>query len=170
VTSRPPVGVAARRQNIDRLLVALVRSDAQMQTALAVFVPDFDFLAFQHAWTALDPQERNRALLVRGNLDDIHNMLVKLVTTSVRLAHQLGVIGPEAAKDPYEALAGLRLLTRAERDSLELTLAVRNESRHAYEHLEARQVHAAVLAQRRTAPALIARLGRWVAELPSTPA
>ena len=54
------------------------------------------------------------------------------------------------------------LLTRSERDSLDLTLAVRNESQHAYEHLEARQVHATVLAQRRTAPALIARLGRWV--------
>jgi hypothetical protein len=107
-------------------------------------------------------------LLVRGNLDDIHNMLVKLIATSVRLAHQLGVIGAEVAKDPYEALAGLKLLTRTELDSLELTLAVRNESQHAYEHLEARQVHAAVLAQRRTAPALIARIGRWVAELPST--
>ena len=168
MTSRPPVGAAARRQNIDRLLVALARSDAQMQTALAAFAPNFDLLAFQHAWTAIDPQERNQALLVRGNLDDIHNMLVKLITTTVRLAHQLGAIEPDVAKDPYEALAGLRLLTRAERDSLDLTLAVRNESQHAYEHLEARQVHAAVLAQRRTAPAFIARLGRWVAELPST--
>ena len=131
MTSRPPVGAAARRQNIDRLLVALVRSDAQMQTALAAFAPDFDLLAFQHAWTATDPRERNRALLVRGNLDDIHNMLVKLITTSVRLAHQLGVIAPKAAKDPYEALAGLRLLTRSERDSLDLTLVVRSESQHA---------------------------------------
>jgi hypothetical protein len=85
----------------------------------------------------------------------------------VRLALQLGAIGHEAAKDPYEALTALKLLTRSERDSLDLTLVVRNESQHAYEHLEARQVHAAVLAQRRTAPALIARLGRWVAELPS---
>jgi hypothetical protein len=116
VTNRPPVDAAARRRNIDRLLAALVRSDAQMQTALAAFAHDFDLQAFQAAWMATDPQERNRALLVRGNLDDIHNMLVKLITTSVRLGRQLGTIGPEAAKDPYEALVGLRLLTRAERD------------------------------------------------------
>ncbi|HEV7493064.1 hypothetical protein [Baekduia sp.] len=168
MTSRPPVGAAARRQNIDRLLVALARSDAQMQTALAAFAPNFDFQAFQYAWMATDPEERNRALLVRGNLDDIHNMLVKLITTSVKLARQLGQIGPDAPKDPYEALAQLKLLTRPERNSLDLTLATRNESQHAYEHLQARQVHAAVLAQRKTAPGLIARLGRWVTELPVT--
>jgi hypothetical protein len=168
VTTRPPVGATARRQNIDRLLAALVRSDAQMQTALAAFAPDFDFQAFQYAWMANDPEERNRALLVRGNLDDIHNMLAKLIITSVKLARQVGQLDPDAPEDAYGALMQLRLLTRPERDSLDLTLATRNESQHAYERLRAMQVHAAVLAQRRTAPGLIARLGRWVADLPLT--
>jgi hypothetical protein len=168
VTTRPPVGATARRQNIDRLLAALVRSDAQMQTALAAFAPGFEFQAFQYAWMANEPEERNRALLVRGNLDDIHNMLVKLIVTSVKLARQLGQLDPEAPKDAYEALMQMRLLTRPERDSLELTLATRNESQHAYERLQAMQVHAAVLAQRRTAPGLIARLGRWVTGFPLT--
>jgi hypothetical protein len=168
VTTRPPVGATARRQNIDRLLVALVRSDAQMQTALAAFAPDFDFQVFQYAWMANDPEERNRALVVRGNLDDIHNMLATLIITSVKLARQVGQLDPDASMDAYEALMQLRLLTRPERDSLDLTLAMRNETQDAYERLQAMQVHAAVLAQRKTAPGLIARLGRWVADLPLT--
>jgi uncharacterized protein YutE (UPF0331/DUF86 family) len=168
VTNRPPVGAAARRQNIDRLLAALARSDAQMQTALAAFAPDFDYQAFQFAWMANDPEARNRALLVRGNLDDIHNMLVKLIITSVKLARQVDQLDPHAPKDAYEALTQLKLLTRPERDSLELTLAMRNASQHAYERLQAMQVHAAVAAQRKTAPGLIARVGRWVTAFPGT--
>jgi hypothetical protein len=169
VTARPPVGAATRRQNIKRLVETLARSETQMQMALAAFAPNFDFNAFQYAWTANDPEERNRALLVRGNLDDTHNMLVKLITTSVRLAQQLDQLGPEASKNPYDALVHLKLLTQPERDSLTLTLAARNESQHAYEYLQAVQVHEAVLAQQKTAPGLIARLGRWVAGFPVTP-
>jgi hypothetical protein len=166
---RKPVAPDARRQNINRLIVGLARSDAQMQTALAGFAPNFDLQAFAVAWTSSDPGERNRALLVRGNLDDIHNMLANLITTSVRLGRQLGAIGPTAPKDPRDALAHLGLLTQAERDSLDLTQATRNESQHAYEHMQAGQVHAAVLKQRATAPGLIARLGTWVAALAPPP-
>jgi hypothetical protein len=165
---RPPVGAAARLQNINRLLATLARSDAQMQTALAVFAPNFDLEAFTTAWMSPDPDDRNRALLVRGNLDDIHNMLANLINTSVKLARHSGQLGPEVPKDARDALVHLKLLTQAERDSLDLTQATRNASQHAYEHMQAVQIHAAVLKQRATAPALISRLGNWVASLPPT--
>jgi hypothetical protein len=149
-----------------RLLATLAQSDAQMQAAMAAFAPNFDLERFTDAWSSPDPVQRNRALLVRGNLDDTHNMLANLVNTSVKLARQVGEIEADAPSDPRDALRRLGLLKKAERDSLELTQATRNASQHAYEHMQAGQVHAAVLAQRATAPALIARLGTWVMGLP----
>jgi len=72
--TRPPVAAQARRSALDDAFAQLARTMAQLETAVAAFPPDFDLSAFAAAWHSEIPEARNRAMLVRSNMDDLHNL------------------------------------------------------------------------------------------------
>jgi predicted nucleic acid-binding Zn ribbon protein len=73
-STRPPVADEARRRAFEQALQQLARTMEQMETAVSAFPPDFDLQAFTRAWYSQAPEERNRAMLVRSNMDDLQNL------------------------------------------------------------------------------------------------
>jgi len=166
LSDRPPVDAGARRAALDDVLAQLARTMEQLETAVAAFAPDFAVEAFSAAWYSDDPQVRNEAMLVRSNMDDLHNLCMSLIALSVRVAQDAGTI-PADRKTPAAEHLRAQGLYPADAESVMNELGdLRNSSQHEYWIVEPREVHAAVAGQRRHLPAFIAALAEWLERLP----
>jgi uncharacterized protein YutE (UPF0331/DUF86 family) len=165
--ARPPVDAEARRGALDDALGQLARTMEQLETAVSAFQPDFDLRAFEVAWDSEDSEDRNRAMLVRSNMDDLHNLCQSLIGLSVRVAQDLGAIAADRRTPAADQLKAQRLYSEeAEKVIGEIT-DLRNRSQHEYWMLKPEDVHTAVNHQRQRLPAFIAGVGGWVESLSS---
>lgn len=153
---------ADRVENLRRLLERLRLSDQQMQVAMAKFAPDFARDAFVEAWKSEDPALRNDAHSVRANADDIHNAVMLLLNTAGRTARTIGELTTRPNEQIVDALQRAGKVTKAERDSLDFTKAIRDRSQHDYADLDPGEVHDMVTSQSKTAIGLIARIAQWI--------
>jgi uncharacterized protein YutE (UPF0331/DUF86 family) len=163
---RPPVAARARRHAFEGALAQLARTMAQLESAVAAFPPDFDSAAFAAAWPSQNPEERNRAMLVRSNMDDLHNLCQTLIALSVRVAHDSGAIPADRGTPAADQLRSLRLYPKEIEQLMAEVADLRNSSQHEYWILEPGPVHAAVEHQRRYLPAFIAAVGEWIESVP----
>lgn len=162
MSERAPVTVGARRKAVDEALAQLARTMQQLEAAVAPFSPDFDSAAFSTAWYSPAPEERNRAMLVRSNTDDLCNLTQTLIDRSVRLAQDLGAIPPDRQTPATEQLRGLGLYPQDVELIMQEMLHVRNWSQHEYWTLTPEDVHRTVIAVRQRMPGFIAALGSWI--------
>lgn len=137
----------------------------QLETAVAAFPPDFDLGAFTDAWGSKDPEQRNQAMLVRSNMDDLHNLCQGLIDRSVRVAQDLGVIPADRRTPAPDQLRGMGLFPGEVQAVMQEVAELRNTSQHAYWVLAPEEVHTAVNHQRAQLPSFIAALGSWVESL-----
>jgi uncharacterized protein YutE (UPF0331/DUF86 family) len=165
---RPPMADEARRRAFEQALQQLARTMEQMETAVPAFPPDFDRDAFTQAWHSEAPDERNRAMLVRSNMDDLQNLCQGLIDRSVRVAQDLGAIPADRKTPAADQLRGLGLLPKEAQLVMQEVSDLRNTSQHAYWILAPDEVHTAVNHQRSALPAFILGLGEWVEGLSST--
>jgi uncharacterized protein YutE (UPF0331/DUF86 family) len=161
-STRPPIADEARRRAFEQALQQLARTMEQMETAVSAFPPDFDLEAFTQAWYSQAPEERNRAMLVRSNMDDLQNLCQGLIDRGVRVAQDLGAIPADRKTSAAEQLRGLDLFPKQVQLVIQEVIDLRNTSQHAYWILAPEDVHAAVTHQRSALPAFIADLGEWV--------
>jgi hypothetical protein len=160
--ARPPVAAQARRGALDDAFAQLARTMAQLETAVAAFPPDFDLSAFAAAWHSEVPDARNRAMLVRSNMDDLHNLCQTMIGLSVRVAQDLGAIPADRKTPAVEQLQAQGLYPQmAEQVMLEV-VELRNRSQHEYWILAPGDVYAAVNLQRQHLPSFIAGVGAWI--------
>ncbi len=164
-STRPPVADEARRRAVEQALQQLARTMEQLETAVAAFPPDFDLGAFTEAWSSKAPEKRNQAMLVRSNMDDLHNLCQGLIDRSVRVAQDLGVIPADRKTPASDQLRRLGLFPDEAQAVMQEVAELRNTSQHAYWVLAPDEVHAAVNHQRRQLPSFIAALGAWVESL-----
>lgn len=160
--TRPPVAVQARRKAVEQALLQLARTMEQLESAVSSFPPDFDPRAFSDAWYSKAPERRNQAMLVRSNMDDLHNLCQGLIDRSVRVAQDLGVIPADRRTPAADHLRALGLFPKDAQLVMQEVLDLRNTSQHAYWILAPDEVHAAVSHQRRHLPSFIASVGAWV--------
>jgi uncharacterized protein YutE (UPF0331/DUF86 family) len=160
--TRPPVADEARRRAFEQALQQLARTMEQLETAVAAFPPDFDPNAFGQAWDSEAPEERNRAMLVRSNMDDLQNLCQSLIDRSVRVAQDLGAIPADRKTPAADQLRGLGLFPKDAQLVMQEVNDLRNTSQHTYWILVPDDVHTAVNNQRSALPAFIAALGEWV--------
>ncbi|HEY3827888.1 MAG TPA: HepT-like ribonuclease domain-containing protein [Solirubrobacteraceae bacterium] len=139
----------------------------QLEVAVSAFPPDFDPAAFRAAWYSNAPEERNRAMLVRSNMDDLHNLCQGLIGLSVRVAQDAGVIPADRKTPVADQLRGQRLYPEAAEQVIQEVLDLRNTSQHEYWSLAPDDVYAAVQRQRQQLPAFIAGVGEWIESLPT---
>jgi len=163
--ARPPVTVEARRKAVEQTLAQLARTMEQLETAVASFVPDFDVVAFSAAWYSKDPDERNRAMLVRSNMDDLCNLCQALVDRGVRLAQDLGAIAADRKTSASDQLREQGLYPSETERVMQEVAFLRNSSQHEYWTLAPEEIHAAVIQLRAHLPSFIAAIGVWVEEL-----
>jgi uncharacterized protein YutE (UPF0331/DUF86 family) len=165
-SARPPVAARARRSALDDALAQLARTMAQLESAVSAFPPDFDPSAFEAAWYSKDPQERNRAMLVRSNMDDLHNLCNTLVGVSVRVAQDLGAIPADRRTPVAEQLRAQGLYPKEAELAMREVVDLRNASQHEYWILTPGDVRLAVNHQRQHLPSFIADVGAWIEGLP----
>jgi uncharacterized protein YutE (UPF0331/DUF86 family) len=161
-SSRRSSAPEARRKALESTLLQLARTAEQLEAAVRAFDPDFDLEAFRTEWYSNAPRQRNRAMLVRSNMDDLHNLCQSLIALSVRVAQNQGAI-PADRKTP--AADQLRALGRYPQEAAEVMreiVGLRNASQHEYWVLTPEEVHAAVNRQRQYLPSFIADIGTWV--------
>jgi uncharacterized protein YutE (UPF0331/DUF86 family) len=161
-STRPPIAEEVRRTAVEQALLQLARTMEQLEMAVSTFPPDFDLGAFKEAWYSKAPERRNQAMLVRSNMDGLHNLCQGLIDRSVRVAQDLGSIPADRKTPAMDHLHGLGLLPRDARLVMQEVIDLRNTSQHAYWVLAPDEVHAAVNHQRRHLPSFIAALGAWV--------
>ncbi|HWJ50093.1 MAG TPA: HepT-like ribonuclease domain-containing protein [Solirubrobacteraceae bacterium] len=161
-STRPPVTREARRKAVEQALAQLARTMEQLEIAVSSFPPNFDRESFGAAWYSHAPEERNRAMLVRSNMDDLHNLCQGLIDRSVRVAQDLGAIPADRKTPAVDQLRRLGLYPSDVRLVMQEVVDLRNASQHEYWILEPDVVHAAVESQRQHLPAFIAALGEWV--------
>ncbi len=166
-SARPPVASEARRRALERALLQLARTMEQLESAVGAFPPDFDLSAFAAAWYSEVPQERNRAMLVRSNMDDLHNLCQGLIALSVRAAQDLGEIPADRRTPAADQLRAQGLYPKEAERVMQEVLDLRNTSQHEYWILAPDDVHTAVAHQRQHLPAFLAGLGAWVEGLPT---
>ncbi len=159
---RSPVAEEARREAVEQALVQLARTMEQLEAAVSAFPPDFDLGAFQAAWHSTVPDDRNRAMLVRSNMDDLHNLCQSLIDRSVRVAQDVGAIPPDRKTPAADQLYRQGLYPREAQLVMQGVVALRNSSQHEYWILRPEKVHAAVNRQRKYLPAFIADVGTWI--------
>jgi len=135
--------------------------------AVAGFPPDFDLEAFGQAWYSKAPGERNRAMLVRSNMDDLHNLCQGLIDRSVRVAQDLGAIPADRKTPAADQLRRQGLYPDDAQLVMQEVIDLRNASQHEYWILGPEEVHAAVNHQRRHLPPFIAAVGVWIEGLPT---
>jgi uncharacterized protein YutE (UPF0331/DUF86 family) len=141
----------------------------QLDSAVSAFPPDFDPSAFAAAWYSSVAQERNRAMLVRSNMDDLHNLCQTLIGLSVRVAQDLGAIAADRKTPAADRLRAQRLYPKAAAQVMQEVVELRNRSQHEYWILEPGDVHTAVNRQRQHLPSFIAVMGAWIEGLQPTP-
>ncbi len=161
-SARPPIAAEARRGAFDEALGQLARTMEQLESAAAAFSPIFDLAAFEAAWYSKAAQERNRAMLVRSNMDDLHNLCQTLVGLSVRVAQDLGAVPADRKTPAADQLRAVGLYPPAARQVMEEVGELRNRSQHEYWFLTPGDVHGAVNHQRQHLPAFIAGVGAWI--------
>jgi uncharacterized protein YutE (UPF0331/DUF86 family) len=161
-STRTRVTIEARRKAVEQTLAQLARTMEQLETAVASFPPDFDSASFEAAWYSKAPQERNRAMLVRSNMDDLHNLCQGLIDRSVRVAQDLGEIPADRKTPAADQLRGQGLYSRQIEQVMQEVAYLRNASQHEYWILMPNDVHVAVNHQRQHLPSFIAALGAWV--------
>jgi uncharacterized protein YutE (UPF0331/DUF86 family) len=166
--ARPPVAAQARQRALERALVQLARTMEQLEAAVGAFPPDFDLARFAAAWYSTVPEERNRAMLVRSNMDDLHNLCQDLIGLSVRVAQDLDAMPADRKTPAADQLRAQGLYPQeAERVMQEVT-DLRNASQHEYWTLTPDDVHGAVQRQRQHLPSFIADVGVWMEGLPTS--
>ncbi|HEX5853039.1 MAG TPA: hypothetical protein VFY36_08100 [Solirubrobacteraceae bacterium] len=161
-STRPPVTMEARRKAVEQALSQLARTMEQLEIAVSGFPPNFDRESFGVAWYSSAPAERNRAMLVRSNMDDLHNLCQGLIDRSVRVAQDLGAIPADRKTPAVDQLRRLGLYPSDVQLVMQEVIDLRNASQHEYWILEPYAVHAAVESQRQRLPAFIAAVGEWV--------
>ena len=159
---RPPVTVEARRKAVDQTLTQLARTMEQLETAVTFFSPDFDLEAYSAAWYSKAPEKRNRAMLVRSNMDDLYNLCQTLIDRGVRLAQDLGAIPADRKTPPSDQLRNEDLYPDEVEQLMRQAAYLRNWSQHQYWTLAPDQVHEVVNAARACLPPFIAAIGAWV--------
>lgn len=159
---RPPVDAEARRNALDNALGQLARTMEQLESAVSAFPPDFDPVAFGVAWYSTAPEERNRAMLVRSNMDDLHNFCRGLIDLSVRVAQDLRAIPVDRKTPATEQLRRQDLYPTEVEQVMQEVVDVRNASQHEYWILTPEEIHLAVEHQRRFLPSFIAVVGAWI--------
>ncbi len=159
---RPPVAAAARRSALEDVLTQLARTMAQLESAVAAFTPDFDLAAFAAAWFAEDPHDRNRGMLVRSNMDDLHNLCGTLIALSVRVAQDVGAMPADRRTPAADQLRAQGLYPAEAAQTMREVLDLRNASQHEYWILTPEEVHRAVNRQRQHLPSFIAGVGAWI--------
>jgi hypothetical protein len=179
--ARPPVAAQARRSALDDALGQLARTMEQLESAVSAFVADskpeaaaagqdtgepghsiFDLSAFESAWYSEVPAERNRAMLVRSNMDDLHNFCKTLIGLSVRVAQDLGSIPSDRKTPAADQLRAQGLYPKAVDGVMQEVTELRNRSQHEYWILMPGDVYSAVNHQRQHLPAFIAGVGAWI--------
>lgn len=166
-SARPPVAAQARRAALEQSLVQLARTMEQLETAVGAFPPDFDLTRFTVAWFSVVPEERNRAMLVRSNMDDLHNLCQSLIGLSVRTAQDVGAMPADRKTPAADQLRAQGLFPKEAEVVMQEVIDLRNISQHVYWTLMPDDVHGAVQRQRRHLPSFIAGVGEWVEGLPS---
>lgn len=159
---RPSVAAQARRNALDDALGQLARTMEQLESAVAAFPPDFDPSVLDAAWYSKVPQERNRAMLVRSNMDDLHNLCQTLISLAVRVAQDAGAIPADRKTPVADQLRGQRLYPSAAEEVMQEVAELRNRSQHEYWVLTPGDVHSTVNRQRQHLPAFIAEVGGWI--------
>jgi uncharacterized protein YutE (UPF0331/DUF86 family) len=165
-SARPPVAAQARRKALDSALSQLARTMEQLETAVCAFPPDFDLSAFAAAWYSNVPEERNGAMSVRSNMDDLHNLCQGLIGLSVRVAQDLGAIPVDRKTPAADQLRRQGLYSKETEQVMQEVVDLRNTSQHEYWILTPGEVHVAVDHQRRHLPSFIAGVGAWIEGLP----
>jgi uncharacterized protein YutE (UPF0331/DUF86 family) len=160
--TRPPVPDEARRKAVEQALSQLARTMEQLESAVSAFPPDFDLGAFTAAWYSKAPEERNKAMLVRSNMDDLHNLCQGLIDRSVRLAQDYGAIPADRKAPASDQLRRQGLYPTEAQLVIQEVADLRNSSQHEYWILTPEEVHTAVSNQRQHLPPFIAALGDWV--------
>jgi uncharacterized protein YutE (UPF0331/DUF86 family) len=166
-STRARVTNEARRKAVEQTLAQLARTMEQLEAAVASFPPDFDSAAFGAAWYSKASRERNRAMLVRSNMDDLHNLCQSLIDRSVRMAQDLGAIAADRKTPAADQLRRQGLYPRQTEQLMHEVAHLRNASQHEYWMLTPDDVHAAVSHQRRRLPSFIAAVGAWAEGLPA---
>jgi uncharacterized protein YutE (UPF0331/DUF86 family) len=166
-STRPPVADDSRRKTVEQALLQLARTMEQLETAISAFPPDFDLGAFGDAWYSQVPEERNQAMLVRSNMDDLHNLCQGLIDRSVRVAQDLGAIPADRKTPASDQLRRQGLYPREVQSVMQEVIDLRNTSQHEYWILEPDEVHTAVNHQRQHLPSFIAGVGAWIEGLPA---
>jgi uncharacterized protein YutE (UPF0331/DUF86 family) len=161
-SARPPVDADARRNALDNALGQLARTMEQLESAVSTFPPDFDLSAFDAAWYSMVPEERNQAMLVRSNMDDLHNLCRGLIDLSIRVAQDLGAIPADRKTPATEQLRQQGLYPEEVEQVMQEVVDVRNASQHEYWILTPEEIHLAVEHQRRYLPSFIAGVGAWI--------
>jgi uncharacterized protein YutE (UPF0331/DUF86 family) len=167
-SARPPVAAQARRNALEKALVQLARTMEQLETAVGAFSPDFDLTRFTAAWFSVVPEERNRAMLVRSNMDDLHNLCRGLIGLSVRVAQDVGAMPVDRTTPMTDQLRAQGLYPGEAERVMQEVVDLRNASQHEYWTLMPDDVHGAVQRQRQYLPSFIANVGVWMEGLPST--
>ncbi|HWY17241.1 MAG TPA: HepT-like ribonuclease domain-containing protein [Solirubrobacteraceae bacterium] len=165
-SSRSPVAAQARLKALHNALGQLARTMEQLETAVCAFPPDFDLSAFSAAWYSEVPAERNRAMSVRSNMDDLHNLCQGLIGLSVRVAQDLGAIPADRKTPAADQLRRQGLYAKKAEQVMQEVVDLRNTSQHEYWILTPDEVHVAVEHQRQHLPSFIAGIGAWIEGLP----
>jgi uncharacterized protein YutE (UPF0331/DUF86 family) len=152
---------------MERALSQLARTMEQLETAVGAFPPDFDAGAFEVAWCSDVPEERNRAMLVRSNMDDLHNLCQSLIALGVRVAQDMGEIPADRKTPATDQLRARGLYPMEAELVMQEVLDLRNTSQHEYWILVPNEVHTAVQHQRQHLPAFLAGLGAWMEGIPT---
>jgi uncharacterized protein YutE (UPF0331/DUF86 family) len=161
-SARPPIADGARRKAVEQALLQLARTMEQLETAILAFSPNFDLGAFRAAWYSKTPAQRNQAMLVRSNMDDLHNLCQGLIDRSVRVAQDIGAIPADPKTSAADQLRGQGLYPREAQLVMREVIDLRNASQHEYWILAPDEVHTAVNHQRQHLPPFIAAVGAWV--------
>jgi uncharacterized protein YutE (UPF0331/DUF86 family) len=139
----------------------------QLETAVGAFPPGFDLTRFTAAWFSVVPEERNRAMLVRSNMDDLHNLCQGLIGLSVRVAQDAEAIPADRKTPAADQLRAQGLYPREAELVMQEVIDLRNASQHEYWTLMPDEVHGAVRRQRQHLPSFIAGVGVWMEGLQS---
>jgi uncharacterized protein YutE (UPF0331/DUF86 family) len=164
-STRGRVTSEARRKAVEQTLAQLARTMEQLEAAVASFPPDFDSASFGAAWYSKAPQERNRAMLVRSNMDDLHNLCQSLIDRSVRVAQDLDAIPADRKTPAADQLRRHGLYSRQTEEVMQEVAHLRNASQHEYWTLTPDDVYAAVSNQRQHLPSFVVAVGAWVETL-----
>jgi hypothetical protein len=163
--TRPQITIPdSVRDLIERRLEELPLDRDALKLGTAQFGEDFDLERFREAFDARDPEQRNRARLVTGNLQALADGMVELVREAATLTG-LRPAGrrPEANPD-IEAVRADGGLTGRQASELIQLKKLANDIRHIYVTVTADDVHAGVDRLLKLLPDFMAAYRAWLGE------